>query len=165
MRGSIAMKGDPKVIEHLNKVLRNELTAINQYFLHARMLKNWGLKKLGEHEYHESIDEMKHAERVTDRIIYLDGFPNYQRYFPLHIGETVLEQFEADLALEVEAIARLNKGIELAVAKSDNGTRELLADILVEEEDHADWLETQLETIRQIGLENYLAQQLRSDDD
>ncbi|MET0909525.1 MAG: bacterioferritin [Ilumatobacteraceae bacterium] len=159
------MQGDAEIIEVLNEVLTAELTAVNQYFLHGKLCANWGYKRLAEVDRHESIDEMKHAERVTDRIIYLDGFPNYQRYFPLHIGETVLEQFEADLALEVEAIARLNKGIELAVAKSDNGTRELLADILVEEEDHADWLETQLETIRQIGLENYLAQQLRSDDD
>jgi bacterioferritin len=158
------MKGDPQVIDLLNEVLTNELTAINQYFIHARMCENWGYERLEKRNRDESIDEMKHAERVTDRIIYLDGFPNYQRYFPLHIGETVPEQFEADHQLEVEAIARLNKGIELAVAKGDNGTRELLADILVEEEAHADWLETQLETIRQIGLENYLAQQLHGDD-
>ena len=159
------MKGNDDVLTILNEVLTGELTAINQYFVHAKMCDNWGYQRIASHTRDESIDEMKHAERVTDRIIYLEGFPNYQRYFPLHIGETVLEQFEADLQLEVEAIARLNKGIELAVAKSDNGTRELLADILVEEEQHADWLETQLETIRQIGLENYLAQQLRSDDD
>jgi bacterioferritin len=154
------MQGDAEIIEVLNEVLTAELTAVNQYFLHGKLCANWGYNRLAEHSRHESIDEMKHAERVTDRIIYLDGFPNYQRYFPLRIGETVPEQFEADRALEVEAIDRLNRGIELAVAKSDNGTRELFADILVGEEEHVDWLETQLETIRQIGLENYLAQQL-----
>jgi len=157
------MQGDAEIIEVLNEVLTAELTAVNQYFLHGKLCANWGYNRLAEHSRHESIDEMKHAERVTDRIIYLEGFPNYQRYFPLRIGETVPEQFEADRALEVEAIDRLNRGIELAVAKSDNGTRELFADILVGEEEHVDWLETQLETIRQIGLENYLAQQLHDD--
>jgi len=157
------MQGDAEIIEVLNEVLTAELTAVNQYFLHGKLCGNWGYDRLAEHSRHESIDEMKHAELVTDRIIYLDGFPNYQRYFPLRIGETVPEQFEADLALEVEAIDRLNRGIELAVAKSDNGTRELFADILVSEEEHVDWLETQLEAIRQIGLENYLAQQLHDD--
>ncbi len=157
------MQGDAEIIEVLNEVLTAELTAVNQYFLHGKLCGNWGYERLAEHSRHESIDEMKHAELVTDRIIYLDGFPNYQRYFPLRIGETVPEQFEADLALEVEAIDRLNRGIELAVAKSDNGTRELFADILVSEEEHVDWLETQLEAIRQIGLENYLAQQLHDD--
>jgi bacterioferritin len=159
------MQGDAEIIEVLNEVLTAELTAVNQYFLHSKLCTNWGYKRLAKFDRDESIDEMRHAERVTDRIIYLEGFPNYQRYFPLHIGETVPEQFEADLQLEREAISRLNKGIELAVAKSDNGTRELLADILVEEEEHADWLETQLETIRQIGLEHYLAQQLHGDED
>ncbi|MET0661512.1 MAG: bacterioferritin [Ilumatobacteraceae bacterium] len=157
------MQGDAEIIEVLNEVLTAELTAVNQYFLHGKLCANWGYNRLAEHSRHESIDEMKHAERVTDRILYLEGFPNYQRYFPLRIGETVPEQFEADRALEVEAIDRLNRGIELAVAKSDNGTRELFADILVGEEEHVDWLETQLETIRQIGLENYLAQQLHDD--
>ena len=157
------MQGDAEIIEVLNEVLTAELTAVNQYFLHGKLCGNWGYDRLAEHSRHESIDEMKHAERITDRIIYFDGFPNYQRYFPLRIGETVPEQFEADLALETEAIERLNRGIELAVAKSDNGTRELLADILVGEEEHVDWIETQLEAIRQIGLENYLAQQLHDD--
>ena len=155
------MQGNARVIELLNDVLTAELTAINQYFLHGKLCANWGYQRLAEYDRDESIDEMKHAERITDRIIYLEGFPNYQRYFPLRIGETVPEQFEADLALEVEAIARLNKGIELAVAKSDNGTRELLADILVEEEDHADWLETQLTLVEQLGEAHYLAQQIR----
>ena len=157
------MQGDPEIIEVLNEVLTAELTAVNQYFLHGKLCGNWGYARLAEHSRHESIDEMKHAERITDRIIYFEGFPNYQRYFPLRIGETVPEQFEADLALETEAIERLNRGIELAVAKSDNGTRELLADILVGEEEHVDWIETQREAIRQIGLENYLAQQLHDD--
>ncbi len=157
------MQGDAEIIEVLNEVLTAELTAVNQYFLHGKLCANWGYKRLAEHDRDESIDEMKHAERITDRIIYLEGFPNYQRYFPLRIGETVPEQFDADLALESEAIERLNRGIALAVAKGDNGTRELLADILVGEEDHADWIETQQETIRQIGLENYLSQQLRDD--
>jgi bacterioferritin len=157
------MQGDAEIIEVLNEVLTAELTAVNQYFLHGKLCGNWGYARLAEHSRHESIDEMKHAERITDRIIYFEGFPNYQRYFPLRIGETVPEQFEADLALETEAIERLNRGIELAVAKSDNGTRELLADILVGEEEHVDWIETQLEAIRQIGLENYLAQQLHDD--
>ena len=154
------MQGDAEIIEVLNEVLTAELTAVNQYFLHGKLCGNWGYARLAEHSRHESIDEMKHAERITDRIIYFEGFPNYQRYFPLRIGETVPEQFEADLALETEAIERLNRGIELAVAKSDNGTRELLADILVGEEEHVDWIETQLEAIRQIGIENYLTEQL-----
>jgi bacterioferritin len=158
------MQGDPDIIEVLNEVLTAELTAVNQYFLHGKLCANWGYDRLAAYDRHESIDEMKHAERITDRIIFLDGFPNYQRYFPLRIGESVPEQFAADLALEYEAIERLNRGVELAVAKSDNGTRELLADILVSEEEHADWLETQLETIRQIGVENYLAQQMHDDD-
>jgi bacterioferritin len=154
------MHGDPEIIEALNEVLTAELTAVNQYFLHGKLAANWGYDRIAAYDRAESIDEMKHAERVTERIIYLDGFPNFQRLFPLRIGETVPEQFEADLALEVEAIDRLNRGIALAVAKGDNGTRELLAEILVAEEEHADWLETQLESIRQIGLEHYLAQQL-----
>ena len=108
------MQGDAEIIEVLNEVLTAELTAVNQYFLHGKLCANWGYNRLAEHSRHESIDEMKHAERVTDRIIYLEGFPNYQRYFPLRIGETVPEQFEADRALEVEAIDRLNRGIELA---------------------------------------------------
>jgi bacterioferritin len=156
------MRGHPDIIEILNEVLTAELTAVNQYFLHAKMCENWGYRRLAEYTKHESIDEMRHAERVTDRILYFDGVPNYQRYFPLRIGETVPEQFEADLALEHQAIERLNRGVARAVELGDNGTRELLAEILVSEEEHADWLETQLETISQIGVENYLAQQLHS---
>jgi len=154
------MQGDPEIIEKLNEVLTAELTAINQYFLHGKMQSNWGYKRLGEHSREESIDEMRHADRVTDRILYFDGVPNYQRLSPLRIGETVVEQLEADLALEYEAVRRLNEGVALAVAKHDNGTRHLFEEILVHEEEHIDWIETQLETIRQIGVENYLAQQL-----
>lgn len=154
------MQGDPEIVEKLNEVLTAELTAINQYFLHGKMQSNWGYKRLGEHSREESIDEMRHADRVTDRILYFDGVPNYQRLYPLRIGETVVEQLESDLALEYEAVKRLNDGVELAVAKHDNGTRHLFEEILVHEEEHIDWIETQLETIRQIGVEHYLAQQL-----
>ena len=156
------MQADPEIIEKLNEVLTAELTAINQYFLHGKMQSNWGYKKLGEHSREESIDEMRHADTITDRILYFDGVPNYQRLSPLRIGENVVEQFEADLALEVEAVKRLNEGVELAVSKGDHGTRHLFEEILVHEEEHVDWIETQLETIRQIGLENYLSQQLDS---
>ncbi|MGD9702454.1 MAG: bacterioferritin [Acidimicrobiia bacterium] len=154
------MTGDTEIIELLNEVLTGELTAINQYFVHAKMCNNWGYTKLGAHIRDESIDEMKHAERLIDRVLYFDGLPNLQRMSPLRIGETVEEQFASDLQLEYAAVARLNAGIALAVSKGDTGTRELLAEILVAEEEHIDWLETQRETIRQIGIENYLAQQL-----
>ena len=154
------MRGNETILELLNEVLTAELTAVNQYFLHGKMADNWGYHRLAEHSRHESIDEMKHAEKVTDRILFLEGVPNYQRLSPLRIGETVPEQLESDLQLEYTAIERLNAGIAKAVEVGDHGTRELLAEILVGEEEHADWLETQLETIRQIGLENYLAQQL-----
>ena len=154
------MQGDKQVIQYLNQVLTNELTAINQYFLHAKMFRHWGLKKLAEHEHAESIDEMKHADRLAERILFLDGLPNYQKLFALRIGETVKEQFELDLAVEVEAVKRFNDGIALAVEVGDNATRHMLEEMLVSEEDHADWLETQLEAMRQVGEQNYLAQQL-----
>ena len=154
------MRGHDEVIELLNDVLTGELTAINQYFLHAKMCENWGYKRLAAHVRDESIDEMKHAETLTDRILYLEGIPNLQRLSPLRIGETVPEQLGNDLAVEMAALQRLNDGIALCSRLADNGTRELLEDILVEEENHVDWLETQLETIRQIGLEHYRAQQL-----
>ena len=156
------MHGDPRIIEALNDVLTAELTAVNQYFIHAKMSSNWGYRRRGAHVRDESIDEMRHAERIIDRILYFDGTPNMQRLFPVRVGETVAEQLELDLAVEHEAVPRLNRGIELCVEVGDNGTRELLADILVSEEEHVDWLETQLETIRQIGIEHYLAQQLHS---
>ncbi|MEX2628061.1 MAG: bacterioferritin [Ilumatobacteraceae bacterium] len=156
------MRGHDDIIELLNEVLTAELTAVNQYFLHAKMCENWGYHRLAEHSKHESIGEMRHAERVTDRILFLEGVPNYQRYFPLHIGETVPEQLQSDLDVEYAAIERLNRGVARATELGDTGSRELLAEILVGEEEHADWLETQLESIRQIGLEHYLAQQLHS---
>jgi bacterioferritin len=155
------MRGNDEIIGLLNEVLTAELTAVNQYFLHSKMMENWGYLRLAAHTRHESIDEMKHADEVTDRILFFDGMPNYQRYFPLHIGETVPEQFQADLELEYTAVERLNRGIAAATAAGDNGTRDLFERILVSEEQHIDWLETQLETIRQIGAELYLAQQLR----
>ena len=144
----------------LNDVLTAELTAINQYFIHAKMCHHWGYERLAEHIRDESIDEMKHAEALMDRVLYFDGVPNMQRLFPLRVGETVAEQFEADLQVEYAAVERLNRGIGLCVAKGDNGTRELLAGLLTAEEEHIDWLETQQATIRQIGYERYLAQQL-----
>jgi bacterioferritin len=155
------MHGDPRIIEALNDVLTAELTAVNQYFIHAKMSSNWGYRRRGAHVRDESIDEMRHAERIIDRVLYFDGTPNMQRLFPVRVGETVVEQLELDLAVEHEAVPRLNRAIELCVEVGDNGTRELLADILVSEEEHVDWLETQLETIRQIGLELYLSQQLQ----
>lgn len=154
------MKSTPPIIDLLNDVLSGELTAINQYFIHAKMLADWGYTKLAKYTRAESIDEMKHAEVLMERILYLEGLPNVQRLFKINVGTTVPEQFQSDLALEVAAIERLNNGIALAVQTGDNGTRELLAEILVDEERHADWLETQLETINQIGLPHYLAQQI-----
>jgi bacterioferritin len=155
------MQGDDRVIEALNEVLTSELTAINQYFIHAKMSANWGYERRAEHLRHESIDEMKHAERLIERILYFEGTPNMQRLFPVQVGESVQEQLQLDLNVEYEAVPRLNDAIALCVEVGDNGTRELLEEILVSEEEHVDWLETQLETIRQIGIENYLAQQLQ----
>jgi bacterioferritin len=155
------VQGNPEIIELLNDVLTGELTAINQYFIHAKMQDNWGYEHLAAHTRDESIDEMKHAEKLVERILFLDGTPNLQRLSPLRVGETVPEQLRLDLALEHEAIPRLNAGIAAAVAAGDNGTRDLLEDLLVEEEDHADWLETQLSVIAQVGEAHYLAQQLR----
>ena len=156
------MKGNQQVIDVLNEVLTAELTAINHYFLQTKMTANWGYHRLAEHSRHESIDEMKHADEVTDRILYFDGLPNYQKLLPLNIGETVPEQLAADLQLEYAAVERLNRGIKLARDVDDNGSAELMERILVEEEHHIDWIETQLETIKQIGSENYLAQQLHA---
>ena len=154
------MKGDAKVIEFLNKALYNELTAINQYFLHAKMLKNWGLKELAEHEYHESIDEMKHADKLADRILFLDGLPNFQALGKLRIGENPRELLQCDLALELEALPALRDGIAHCEAVGDYTSRQLFADILDSEEEHIDWIETQLSLIERIGEQNYLAQQL-----
>lgn len=154
------MKGDAKVIEFLNKALFNELTAINQYFLHAKMLKNWGLKELADHEYHESIDEMKHADALAERILFLDGLPNFQALGKLRIGEDAREVLECDLALELEAVPLLREAIAHCETVGDYVSRKLFADILHSEEEHIDWLETQLSLIQRIGEANYLAQQL-----
>jgi bacterioferritin len=155
------MRGDPTTIEMLNDVLTAELTAINQYFIHAKMCANWGYDRLAEHAREESIEEMKHADDIIERILYFEGVPNMQRLNPVRVGETVPEQFELDLALEYDAVKRFNAGIAACVAAGDNATRALLERILVSEEEHIDWIETQQETIRQIGEANYLAQQLR----
>lgn len=154
------MKGDAKVIEFLNKVLYNELTAINQYFLHAKMLKNWGLKGLAEHEYKESIDEMKHADVLSDRILFLEGLPNFQALGKLKIGENPTEILRCDLALEREAVAVLRDAVAHADAVSDYVSRDLFTRILDSEEEHIDWLETQLELIERIGEPNYLLTKL-----
>ena len=154
------MQGDADVLEFLNEVLTAELTAINQYFIHAKMCANWGYHRLAEKNREESIDEMKDAEIIIDRILYLDGVPNLQRLGNVMVGETVPEQFALDLEVEKAAVERYNRGIALAVSKGDNGTREILESRLRGEEDHADWLESQLELISQVGAENYLSQQI-----
>jgi bacterioferritin len=150
------MKGDPQVIQHLNKVLYNELTAINQYFLHARMLKDWGFKELGEHEYHESIDEMKHADWAIERILFLEGLPNLQNLGKIMIGESPKEILECDLKLEHIAIPDLKAGVAHAEKVGDFVSRDLFAKILTSEEEHVDWLETQLSLIARLGEAAYL---------
>ena len=156
------MKGDAKVIEYLNKALYNELIAINQYFLHAKMLKNWGLKELAEHEYHESIDEMKHADKLSERILFLEGLPNFQSLGKLRIGEGPREVLACDLALELEALPMLREGIAYCESVKDLVSRRLLVDILESEEEHIDWIETQLALIDRVGEQNYLAMKLES---
>jgi bacterioferritin len=155
------MKGEPKVIDLLNEVLTGELTAVNQYFLHAKMCQNWGYQRLAEHIRKESIDEMKHADMLIERVLYLEGLPNLQRLGKLAIGQTVVEMLKNDLAVEAVAIPRLNVGIDLCRQVGDNGTEALLTKILTSEEEHTDWLEAQLELVKQIGEANYLAQQIR----
>ena len=159
------MKGDEKVIAILNDVLKNELTAINQYFLHSRMLKNWGISKLAKHEYEESVDEMRHADQLVERILFLEGLPNLQDIGRLRIGETVQEILDADLALEHEAIPALREGIAHCEEVSDYVTRHLLREILSSEEEHVDWLETQGELIARMGIENYIQLQSGPADD
>ena len=159
------MKGNKKIIELLNDVLTGELTSVNQYFIHAKMCKNWGYLRLAHRIRKESIDEMKHADELIERILYLDGVPNLQRLYKVNVGETVPEQLKLDRQVEVDAVARLNKGIALCVDVADNGSRELLEDILVSEEKHLDWLETQISLVESIGEAHYLAQQVHEEDD
>ncbi len=154
------MKGKQEIIDVLNEVLTAELTAINQYFIHAKMLKNWGLNKLGDHVYHESIDEMKHADELVDRILYLEGVPNLQRYNKINVGETPKEQLELDLQMEYSAVERFNRGVKLCRDLGDNGSADLLEKMLVSEESHVDWLETQLDLIARLGETAYLAEQM-----
>jgi bacterioferritin len=155
------MKGNPQIVELLNEVLTNELTAVNQYFLHARICENWGYERLWKKVRAESIDEMKHADEIIERVLYLDGMPNVQRLGKVNIGETVPEQLHLDLELERKALGVLNAGIETCRKAGDNGSAELLEHILEDEEEHANWLEAQLSLIEQVGLQNYLAQQVK----
>ena len=155
------MKGDPRVIEFLNCVLRNELVAINQYFLHSRMYKDWGLDGLGDYEFHESVDEMKHADGLVERILFLEGLPNMQDIGKLRIGEHTKEMLECDLALEMEAIPDLREAIEYCESCKDFVSRDLFDSILGSEEEHVDWLETQLDLISRVGIENYQQSQMK----
>ena len=159
------MKGDPKVIDILNETLKNELTAINQYFLHYRMLNHWGIAKLAKFEYEESIDEMKHADRLAERILFLDGLPNFQMLGRLRIGETVEEILKADLALENDALPQLRDGIAYCEQVRDYVTRDLLQSILESEEEHVDTLETQFEMIERMGIQNYIQLQSKAAED
>jgi bacterioferritin len=155
------MKGDPKIIDLLNEVLTGELTAVNQYFLHARMCENWGYKRLNEKIYKESIDEMKHADKLIRRVLFLEGLPNVQRLAKVNVGQTVSEILHNDLGVEQAAMPLLRTGIKLARDLADHGSEELLIEILQAEEEHTDWLESQIELIKQVGENNYLAQQIR----
>ncbi|GAB6262662.1 bacterioferritin [Photobacterium sp. CCB-ST2H9] len=158
------MKADPKIIQHLNKVLGNELVAINQYFLHARMYKDWGLKHLADKEYHESIDEMNHADHLIERILFLEGVPNLQDLGKLRIGEDTKEMLECDLSLEMDAIPDLRDAIQYAEEVRDYVSRDLFQDILEDEEEHVDWLETQLGLIERMGINNYNQAQIVDED-
>src|SRR5690554_2399657 len=157
------MKGDPKLIDLLNEVLTSELTAINQYFIHAKMLENWGYPRLAKKKREESIEEMRHADSVIERILFLEGVPNMQRLNPVRVGEDPIEQHRLDLAMELEAVQRYNRAIALAREKGDNGTRALLEHNLRGEEESVDWLESQLHVVSEIGRERYLAEQLGED--
>jgi bacterioferritin len=155
------VRGDPQVIEILNEILTAELTAINQYFVHAKMCENWGYERLYKKKWDESMGEMKDADRIIDRILFLDGTPNMQRMNPVRVGEDPIEQHRLDLAMEHEAVARYNRAIALAREKGDNGTRELLEDILRGEEEAVEWLEAQLHIVDEIGKERYLAEMIK----
>ena len=159
------MQGDPQVLDALNRALTIELTAINQYFCQAKMCQNWGYRKLGNKHYEESIGEMKHAERLIDRILFLDGVPEIARYDVIRVGAEVKEQFENDLKLEMGGVKLYNEAIDLCIRVKDNGTREMLGPILTESEEHVDWLETQLGLIASVGLQNYLTEQMGEADD
>jgi bacterioferritin len=159
------MKGDPKIIDALNGALTIELTAINQYFCQAKMCKNWGFMKLAGKHYEESMGEMKHAEILIDRILFLEGVPEIARYDVIRVGTDVKEQFENDLKLEMKGVHAYNNLIELCTQVKDNGTREIVAPILVDSEEHVDWLETQLGLIDAVGLQRYLSEQMGGDDD
>jgi bacterioferritin len=159
------MQGDPQIIDALNRALTIELTAINQYFVQAKMCNNWGFRKLGAKHYEESIGEMKHAEKLIDRIIFLEGVPEIARYDVIRVGTTVKEQLENDLALEMRGVKTYNEAITLAVQLKDNGSRELMNEILVDSEEHVDWLEAQLNLIATVGPERYLAEQMSGDDE
>ena len=154
------MQGDPQIIEALNDVLTAELTAINQYFVHAKMCRNWGYQKLAEKKHEESIGEMKDADALIDRILYLEGVPNMQRLHPVGVGEDPVEQHQLDLAMEKQAVERLNQAIQLCLEKRDAGTRELLEHILKGEEEGVDWLEAQLHLVAEVGKERYLAEMI-----
>ena len=153
------MKGDTQVIEHLNRILKNELTAINQYFLHSKIYKDWGIAKLAEKEYEESIDEMKHADELIERILFLEGLPNLQSLGKLRIGENVNEMLQCDLDLEIDAISDLQNAVAYADEIRDYVSRELFNSILASEEGHVDWLETQLTSIEKMGIENFIQHQ------
>jgi bacterioferritin len=159
------LKGDSKVIALLNEVLKAELTAINQYFLHAEMCANWGYYRLAGHTRKESIEEMVHAEKLMERILFLDGTPNMSDYFKINIGQNVVQQFKNDAQLEYDAVKRLNNGISLCRELKDDGSRDLLKSILLEEEEHIDWLEAQLHAIEEMGIQNYLTQWLGKESD
>jgi bacterioferritin len=155
------MQGDPEILSVLNEILTSELTAINQYFVHHKMLANWHYHRLSKKKREESIEEMKHADRIIERILFLDGVPNLQRLSPVRVGEEPIEMHTLDLALEREAVARLNQAIDLCLDKKDAGTRDLLEELLEEEEESIDWLEAQLTLVKDIGRERYLSEQLR----